>query len=596
VADPAEKDRLLAEAALKRGWLRQEQVDEAFALQKSMQDGFGLDLLLAQLLVARKFLTGAQARELLNQIAVETGEARFVGDYEALSFIGEGGMGIVYKARNRKTGDVVALKILPPEKADKEAIARFQREAHVARSLHHENIVRFIELGYDQKRGSWYCALELVEGEDLERRLCRTGVLSEDEAVAITYQVARALQHAFHNGLVHRDIKPANIMVTADGTAKLLDLGLARGAGADITQLTQSGIFVGSVFYASPEQAMGNRRLDTRSDIYSLGATLYHMLTGRPPFDGATAVAILAKHVHETLEWPADVNPDLSEGICRILAKMMAKDPRDRYQKPNELLVDLDLLVEGGPVAADEGVLKRSTVAPAVRSRGVKLPAASRERLRRTAERVDRWISEGDSPRRGTPGGRGHRQDVPSRKKRGFVFAIVGGVAATVAAAIVGIVLIAGSWSRARETREREEALVSQGVRFAEAVAQSAGRYFASGAGPSPPADFLALFADDATRREVVEAYIQAHVPGSARGLETRFTAIQRPIMSVQEYRSPTVQYVPGTQIEMTRGQITIGGNEFPVRLFRREVRSADSRLVGGVAVVLLDKVRLSEQ
>jgi formylglycine-generating enzyme required for sulfatase activity len=233
-----------------------------------------------------------------------------------------------------------------------------------------------------------FCALELVEGEDLAKRITRLGRLTEDEALSITNQIAMALQHAFYNGLVHRDVKPENIMVTADGTAKLLDLGLARPANQEATRLTESGMFVGSPYYASPEQALGEREIDTRADIYSLGATLYHMVTGKPPFEGTTALAILQKHVNEKLPWPAEVNPELSDGLCRVVAKMMEKSREDRYQTPNDLNCDLDLLQGGGEPEVDVAALKNSSVkVPAVRPRGRRRPD-SRARMTPVRERA----------------------------------------------------------------------------------------------------------------------------------------------------------------------------------------------------------------
>ncbi len=210
--------------------------------------------------------------------------------------------------------------------ATERLVARFKREAEITSRLDHAHIVGCVEFGYDEKRKCHFCALEYIEGEDLGKRLEQGGAIPEAEAVAVARAIAEALQHAHANGLVHRDVKPANIMVTPDGTAKLLDLGLARPAAEDATRLTQDGLFVGSAYYASPEQGRGEADLDGRSDIYSLGGTLYYMVTGAPPFKGLPAAQVIQKHTTDTIPWPAQANPDLSEGLCRVIAKMKMDD------------------------------------------------------------------------------------------------------------------------------------------------------------------------------------------------------------------------------------------------------------------------------
>ncbi|MHC4201819.1 MAG: serine/threonine protein kinase, partial [Planctomycetota bacterium] len=418
---PAQKDTILGQLAVQRGYLTREQIDQALELQRKMHDELGMDQPLEQVLVAKHWLTPDQAHELRNAAAVQTGEARLVAGYEAISKLGQGGMGAVYKARRVGTEEYVALKVLPPSLADEERIARFRRESAIVRELDHENIVACVEFGFDKRRKVHFCALELVEGEDLGKRITRVGRFTEDEALSITSQMAMALQHAYFNGLVHRDVKPENVMVTADGTAKLLDLGLARQASQEATRLTESGMFVGSPYYASPEQAMGQKEVDTRSDIYSLGATLYHMVTGKPPFEGTTALAILQKHVNEKLPWPAEVNPELSDGLCTVVAKMMSKNPDDRYQTPNELNQDLDLLMEGEEPEVAEAVLRRSSLAlPAIRPRRRRRPAsrprAARDRDRKHRRPAERPRAEARPERKKRESARAHRKPPEQSK------------------------------------------------------------------------------------------------------------------------------------------------------------------------------------
>jgi serine/threonine-protein kinase len=395
----ADRDTLLGQTAIARGYLTQAQLDEAIEVQRKAREDLGLDQDLPAVLVAKKLLTPDQTQDLKNAVALQTGEARMVGGYEAVARLGQGGMGVVYKAKKLDTGELVALKILPPSLASDDMVARFARESKMTAKLAHENIVRCVEFGRDEKRKVWFCALELVEGEDLRTILKRRGTLGESESVEIARQVAQALQHAFFHGLIHRDIKPENIMLAADGTVKLLDLGLARQAGSEAMRYTQSGMFVGSPFYVSPEQGAGDSDVDIRSDIYSLGATMYHMVTGAPPFGGTTVQQILYKHVHERLRWPGDVNAELSDDLCRMIARMMSKDPADRYQTPKELLTDIHAIRDGTPVEIDEAVLRRSTIQASKTRRDV------RERRRpkaRPSGRSTHATSCTIAPQRGT--------------------------------------------------------------------------------------------------------------------------------------------------------------------------------------------------
>jgi len=361
------------------------------ARRRPAHDAAGLDLSLLQVFENKHLLSPDQAQDLRHAAAVETGEALKVGSYEVMAKIGQGGFGTVFKARKLDSGELVALKILLPSLTTQEHMDRFERESELVRKLDHRNIVSCVEFGRDPKKKCWFCALEYVEGEDLAKKIAREGVLSEDEALSITYQIAQALQHAHWSGLVHRDVKPENIMVTPDGTAKLLDLGLARPANAEATRLTETGMFVGSAYYASPEQAKSESAIDTRSDIYSLGATLYHMVTGNPPFQGSNAAYILYQQAYEKLTWPAEVNPDLSDGTCRVIAKMLAKAPAERYQLPKDLLRDIDKLREGGVPDVADAALRNSSVAVALREGGGELrlaPPPSELRPKRKRRRL----------------------------------------------------------------------------------------------------------------------------------------------------------------------------------------------------------------
>ncbi|MBN1393441.1 MAG: serine/threonine protein kinase [Pirellulales bacterium] len=270
-----------------------------------------------------------------------------MGNFELVEYVGGGGMGRVFRARDVKLGRTVALKILPPEQAvERDALQRFQNEAQSAARLDHENIARVYYVGED--RGLPYIVTEFVEGVNLRALVERAGPLPLAEAISYTLQIAEALAHADSRGVVHRDIKPSNVLIASEGRVKLIDLGLARvrqsAPAAD--DLTASGVTLGTFDYISPEQARDPRHADVRSDIYSLGCTLFFALAGQPPFPEGTVLQKLLQHQGDR---PPDIRsfrPELPEELNRVLEKMMAKDPDRRYAGPGELVGDLLALAE----------------------------------------------------------------------------------------------------------------------------------------------------------------------------------------------------------------------------------------------------------
>jgi serine/threonine-protein kinase len=268
-----------------------------------------------------------------------------VGGFELLEKIGEGSMGVVYKARQTSMDRTVALKILSPRLArSSRYVARFQREARAAARLNHPHIVAGIDVG--EYQGYHYFAMEFLTGRTVQDIVDDKGTIAEKRALEICAQIADALSHAWDRGLVHRDIKPGNIMITPDGTAKITDFGLAKYTQDDEIALTDTGTTLGTAYYLSPEQARGDSTIDTRSDIYALGATLYHMVTGQPPYHG-TPVAVMTQHVSGPVPDPKLVKPELSNEICDVIRMMMAKDRRDRYRTPEELAIDLRRMMDG---------------------------------------------------------------------------------------------------------------------------------------------------------------------------------------------------------------------------------------------------------
>ena len=259
-----------------------------------------------------------------------------VGDrYEIVSKVGSGGMADVYKAKDHKLNRFVAMKVMKPEfSSDTNFISKFQREAQAAAGLAHPNVVNVFDVGEDQ--GVNYIVMELVEGITLKEYISKKGKLTVKEATSIAIQVAMGLEAAHNRNIVHRDIKPQNIIISTDGKVKVTDFGIARAASSN----TISTNAMGSVHYSSPEQVRGGYS-DYKSDIYSLGITMYEMVTGMVPFDGDTTVAIAIKHLQEEMIPPSEITPDLPHSLEEIIMKCTQKSPDRRYSTLAELINDL---------------------------------------------------------------------------------------------------------------------------------------------------------------------------------------------------------------------------------------------------------------
>ncbi|HYS77254.1 MAG TPA: serine/threonine-protein kinase [Candidatus Dormibacteraeota bacterium] len=260
------------------------------------------------------------------------------GPYRVEELIGAGGMGIVYRALDEALQRHVALKtLLPALAADSEFVARFKREAQSAAALNHPNITQIYAIG--QQGTIPYFAMELIRGKSLEAIAREEKALPAARATGYILQAAQGLRHAAQKKLIHRDIKPSNLMLTEEGVVKITDFGLAKAARSE-TQLTATGEVLGSPGYISPEQAQGSQ-LDARSDIYSLGATFYHLVTGRLPFEAPTPVAMIVKHMSEPLRSPRAVNPAVPYPVAAAIQKMMAKRPGERFQDYDALIREL---------------------------------------------------------------------------------------------------------------------------------------------------------------------------------------------------------------------------------------------------------------
>ena len=257
----------------------------------------------------------------------------FAERYKLVDFIGEGGMSLVYRAVDIRTGHSVAVKILKSEyNSDSEFLERFQREAHAASLMSHHNIVNLLDVGAEGEYR--YLVLEYVSGNTLKQIIRQKGCLSTNTAIQITIRILSALQHAHDNGIIHRDIKPQNILVHSDGHVKVADFGIARMTSA--LTISKGDTVVGSVHYSSPEQASG-AVVDSTSDIYSTGVVLYEMLTGHVPFTGDTPVAVAMQHIKAVPPPISDYNPDVPPAIVGVVMRALEKSPRKRYQSAREM-------------------------------------------------------------------------------------------------------------------------------------------------------------------------------------------------------------------------------------------------------------------
>ncbi len=308
---------------------------DSLPADKKPQDGEQL----AKELVRLKKLTAYQAQ----QIYAGKGRTLVLGNYVILDKLGQGGMGLVLKAEHRRMKRLVALKVLSPKVTKSpEALRRFQREVEAAARLTHPNIV--IAHDADEAGGTHFFVMEYVDGTDLSSLVKKSGRLPVDQALDCILQAARGLEFAHANGVVHRDIKPANLLLDRRGTVKILDMGLARldTAGAQQDQLTGTGQIMGTVDYMAPEQAMDTKHADARADIYSLGVTLWYLLTGRPLYAGETTVEKLMAHQTKPIPSLCDACPEVTPPLDAIFHRMVAKTPQDRYQTMAEVIAELE--------------------------------------------------------------------------------------------------------------------------------------------------------------------------------------------------------------------------------------------------------------
>lgn len=363
-------ETLIGRAAVERGMASRDEVMAAFEILKRMPRT-DRPMQFESVFVVRGVLTPAQLARLRQEItegaaasvdegsksdsssgskaSLTTGE--FIPGYKFVRKLGAGAMGTVVLARQLSLDRPVAIKLLPRKFAqDQQFVERFYKEGRAAAKLNDPNIVAAYDVG---KAGEhYYFVMEYIDGDTVFDRIQALRRIPEAEALRYVRQTASALMHAHERGFIHRDVKPKNLMITKAGAVKLADLGLARGDNDEGAAAQEQGKIFGTPYYISPEQ-IRSRPVSPATDLYGLGATFYHMVTGRVPFEANSAREVMQKHLKESLTPPDQLAPTLSGGSSMIIEMLMAKDPRDRYQNAGELIEDLDRVAAGdAPVHA----------------------------------------------------------------------------------------------------------------------------------------------------------------------------------------------------------------------------------------------------
>ena len=345
INDESELGRLVVERKL----CTTDEVELMRAERKALTEKGGKTTL-ADLLVQRGYLTHTQLERLGRAVGEDSmyRPAQQIPGFQILSKVGQGAMAVVFKAKQLSLDRIVAIKVLPKRLSENpEFVERFYREGRAAARLNHANIVQAYDVG--ESGGYHYFVMEYIDGQTVYDLLADDRRLKEPEALRITLQTAKALEHAHSHDLIHRDVKPKNLMLNKVGDVKLADMGLAREMSDYVTATAEAGRAYGTPYYISPEQIRGEITIDARADIYGLGATFYHLVTGKVPFDGSTPSTVMHKHLKESLIPPDHINPSLSSGIGEIIEVMMAKSPDDRYTSTTELISDLEAVSKGEP-------------------------------------------------------------------------------------------------------------------------------------------------------------------------------------------------------------------------------------------------------
>jgi serine/threonine-protein kinase len=360
-------DTALGKLLVERGVIQQSALEECLR-ELRVRAADNKPSSLQDLLAERKLASSDQIDKARadTEAAEATRASTKIPGYQMLRKLGQGAMAKVYLARQKSLDRLVAIKVLPPKLTTDNFVARFQKEGRAAASLSHNNIVAAYEIG--EANGYHYFVMEYVDGDTVYDRIVARKRLPEREALEIIRQIASALEHAHERGFVHRDIKPRNIMMTRSGVAKLADLGLARSISDRELAESEAGRAYGTPFYISPEQIQGKVDIGPPADIYGLGATFYHMVTGRVPYEAKTQSEVMQRHLRAPLVPPDHLNPQISAGTALIIETMLAKDVRDRYRNARDLIKDIDLVLAGQDPEFAKPALDIGAIATAVQA------------------------------------------------------------------------------------------------------------------------------------------------------------------------------------------------------------------------------------
>ena len=334
-------DTIVGRVVVERGLATSDEVEKCRELLKRLPPGSRL----CDILIQKEVITRRQYARVQRELESERPTQAIPG-YQMMKKLGAGAMAAVFLAKQLSLDRLVAIKILPQKvSSDPKFIERFYKEGRAAAKLNDQNIVGALDVG--QAGEIHYFVMEYVDGESLHDRILRQRRMSEKESIQIVMQVAKALKHAHQQGFIHRDIKPKNIMINKAEVVKLADLGLARALSDREAAETEAGKAFGTPYYISPEQAKGKADIGPSADIYGLGATFYHMVTGKVPFEGKNPTEVMQKQIREPLVPPDHVVAELSNGVALIIEMMMEKNPKDRYQNASQLLEDLEVVRDG---------------------------------------------------------------------------------------------------------------------------------------------------------------------------------------------------------------------------------------------------------
>jgi len=377
---PRKGPKTFEQLAVENGLVTETQVRDCLTVQEDSRKEDRDPDPVESIMIAKGFMSEEEVRAVKTALGrmsrdEEKGDPLRIGNYEIIGKIGDGGLGTVYKARQISMSRDVALKVLHKKwLTDEEFKKRFLLEARLAGRLSHQNLIQVYDVGRD--RGIYYFSMEFVDGETIEDMIERDGALENAKAVDFIMQVLRSISYIKNFDIVHRDIKPGNMMVTRKGVVKLGDFGFVKSKLDPM--IATEGEVLGTPDYISPEQAMGLETIDWRSDQYSLGCSLYHMVTGKPPYEGSGS-SVMRQHIKADLPDPRTINSKIPDAVVQILERMMAKDPNDRYSDTDQMFEDLELVKMGHDPTVERLDAGKSTIIRAFKIEQVRAQRAKTE-------------------------------------------------------------------------------------------------------------------------------------------------------------------------------------------------------------------------